>query len=128
MLWTCAGSVSDERPARPFGDGRRGCVVGTGRVELPTYRLGGGCSIQLSYVPTHLRPGPWQEPPSSPLYQRLPARQTLFANVAPDLHAVKADLVDGFVDHGDGFLQSVARVRDAKYAAARGDGSSLGGP
>jgi hypothetical protein len=27
-------------------------VVGTGRVELPTYRLGGGCSIQLSYVPT----------------------------------------------------------------------------
>ena len=26
-------------------------VVGTGRFELPTFRLGGGCSIQLSYVP-----------------------------------------------------------------------------
>jgi hypothetical protein len=27
-------------------------VVGTGRFELPTCRLGGGRSIHLSYVPT----------------------------------------------------------------------------
>ena len=27
-------------------------MVGTGRFELPTFRLGGGRSIQLSYVPT----------------------------------------------------------------------------
>ena len=27
-------------------------LVGTGRFELPTCRLGGGRSIQLSYVPT----------------------------------------------------------------------------
>jgi hypothetical protein len=26
-------------------------MVGTGRFELPTCRLGGGCSIHLSYVP-----------------------------------------------------------------------------
>ena len=26
-------------------------MVGMGRVELPTYRLGGGCSIHLSYIP-----------------------------------------------------------------------------
>ena len=26
-------------------------LVGTGRFELPTCRLGGGCSIHLSYVP-----------------------------------------------------------------------------
>ena len=29
-------------------------MVGTGRFELPTCRLGGGRSIHLSYVPTHL--------------------------------------------------------------------------
>jgi hypothetical protein len=29
-----------------------GEVVGTGRFELPTCRLGGGRSIHLSYVPT----------------------------------------------------------------------------
>ncbi len=30
---------------------RRGDLVGTGRFELPACRLGGGCSIHLSYVP-----------------------------------------------------------------------------
>ena len=30
----------------------RGEVVGTGRFELPTCRLGGDRSIHLSYVPT----------------------------------------------------------------------------
>ena len=31
---------------------RAGCMVGTGRFELPTCRLGGDRSIHLSYVPT----------------------------------------------------------------------------
>ena len=29
-------------------------MVGTGRFELPTCRLGGGRSIHLSYVPTQI--------------------------------------------------------------------------
>ena len=41
----------EQEPKSPVGTRARS-VVGTGRVELPTYRLGGGCSIQLSYVPT----------------------------------------------------------------------------
>jgi len=35
-------------------------VVGTGRFELPTCRLGGGRSIQLSYVPTGRFIVPWR--------------------------------------------------------------------
>ena len=35
------------------GLGRVRSLVGTGRFELPTCRLGGGRSIHLSYVPTH---------------------------------------------------------------------------
>ena len=31
-------------------------LVGAGRFELPTYRLGGGRSIHLSYAPTSLSP------------------------------------------------------------------------
>src|ERR1039457_3696680 len=38
------------RPAIPQGVR---ILVGTGRFELPTCRLGGGRSIHLSYVPTH---------------------------------------------------------------------------
>src|ERR1039457_6038984 len=38
------------RPAIPQGVRS---LVGTGRFELPTCRLGGGRSIHLSYVPTH---------------------------------------------------------------------------
>jgi hypothetical protein len=33
-----------------------GTLVGTGRFELPTCRLGGGRSIHLSYVPTTAHP------------------------------------------------------------------------
>src|ERR1017187_365615 len=43
------------RPTSRAGEYSQGVrsLVGTGRFELPTCRLGGGRSIHLSYVPTH---------------------------------------------------------------------------
>src|SRR5579863_2775297 len=58
-------------------------VVGTGRFELPTCRLGGDRSIHLSYVPDALI---------------VPAFQTLLRNVATIMHAVKMNLPDPFID------------------------------
>jgi hypothetical protein len=36
-------------------ESKRKALVGTGRFELPACRLGGGRSIQLSYVPSTLQ-------------------------------------------------------------------------
>ena len=52
-------------------------VVGTGRFELPTCRLGGDRSIQLSYVPE-----------SKTI---LPALEAFAADVAAELHPFEAD-------------------------------------
>ena len=56
-------------------------MVGTGRFELPACRLGGGRSIQLSYVP------------NSALI--LPALQTLAADIRPEVHSGERDVVNG---------------------------------
>jgi hypothetical protein len=109
-------------------------VVGTGRVELPTYRLGGGCSIQLSYVPTpahaddHLdcnREDRLRALPncggkgSTPFFARLPGVDRLVcdriapldpalepfpSDIPPDLHPVEVDLVAGSVHVRDCLL------------------------
>jgi hypothetical protein len=92
-------------------------VVGTGRFERPTYRLGGGCSIHLSYVPTLLN---YDGNPSGARSHQ-PALETFPSNVAPDLPAVEADLLHGFIDVGDRFGQSGAGVRHAQHAPAVGD-------
>ena len=57
-------------------------MVGTGRFELPTFRLGGGRSIQLSYVPTSLFSV---------------AFKTLLANISAELHSIKLNLVHCFI-------------------------------
>ncbi len=54
-------------------------LVGTGRFELPTCRLGGGRSIHLSYVPA---------------IASLPAAQAFPADVLPVLHAVEVNVFD----------------------------------
>jgi hypothetical protein len=70
----------------------RGAVVGTGRFELPTCRLGGGRSIQLSYVPR----------PANSIVSGTPPLQTLLGDVATVVHAVEFDLFHGSVGGGDG--------------------------
>ncbi len=55
-------------------------MVGTGRFELPACRLGGGRSIQLSYVPTPAL--------------ILPAPQTFFANICTVVHAIEVNVRD----------------------------------
>ena len=46
--------IEEGRPPASAGRVRRSEVVGTGRFELPTCRLGGDRSIHLSYVPAIL--------------------------------------------------------------------------
>ncbi len=50
-------------------------MVGTGRFELPACRLGGGRSIQLSYVPTPI----------------LPALQAFLADIGAVVHSIEMD-------------------------------------
>ncbi len=46
--------ASERQSAQPHEKPPNGSVVGTGRFELPTCRLGGDRSIHLSYVPANL--------------------------------------------------------------------------
>src|SRR5579872_2512000 len=62
-------------------------LVGTGRFELPTCRLGGGRSIHLSYVPVS--------------FSSLPAAQTFMSDVGPVVHPGKMDLLDGSISRFD---------------------------
>jgi hypothetical protein len=71
------------RQLRRFERRCRKAVVGTGRFELPTCRLGGDRSIHLSYVPA--------------LNRSLPASQPFRPDVAAEVHAGKGDLFDGSV-------------------------------
>ena len=68
-------------------------MVGTGRFELPTCRLGGGRSIHLSYVPAH-----------ECLIGSLPAAEAFLANVFAVLHAIEMDLRGCLVGPVDGHL------------------------
>jgi hypothetical protein len=56
-------------------------MVGTGRFELPTCRLGGDRSIHLSYVP-------------EVYISILPALQPLLSDISEVMDASKADPVD----------------------------------
>ena len=71
--------------------------MGTGRFELPTCRLGGGRSIQLSYVPT--------------LFHCIVCRP-LAANVFAVVHAFEVDLGDG----GVGVVDAGWRSEPGGYA------------
>ncbi len=66
-------------------------MVGTGRFELPTCRLGGGRSIHLSYVPIFF----------PTVYQRAlsgrPAREAFLADVFTVLHAAELEFACGKV-------------------------------
>ena len=53
------------------------CLVGTGRFELPACRLGGGRSIQLSYVPA--------------LPKILPALESFLTNIFAELEAIEVN-------------------------------------
>ena len=81
-------------------------MVGTGRFELPAFRLGGGRSIQLSYVPT--------------VDIVIVAFQALAADVGSELHPFETNLRNGFIGAGDGSLKVTCRSRHAEYTAATG--------
>ena len=57
-------------------------MVGTGRFELPTCRLGGGRSIHLSYVPMKAT------------NSSLPTFKTFLPDIVSVLHALKVDMPD----------------------------------
>lgn len=100
-------------------------MVGTGRFERPTYRLGGGCSIQLSYVPTLAT----SDGNASGAGGHGPALEALRADVTADLHAVEVDVFYGAIDVFDGLGQGGTGVGDAEDAATAGDdafGSGFG--
>ncbi len=65
-------------------------MVGTGRFELPTCRLGGGRSIHLSYVPAGVT------------NSSLPTFEPLLPDVAPELQAFKVDMTHGCIHAVDG--------------------------
>ena len=80
-----------------------GNLVGTGRFELPTCRLGGDRSIHLSYVPDALI---------------VPAFKALLADVAPIMHSVEMDFSDALVRVGDSRSKVGACSSDAKHPSA----------
>ncbi len=82
-------------------------LVGTGRFELPTCRLGGGRSIQLSYVPTS--------------FLLIVASQSLDTNIFAVLHALESNAADGLVCAGDAGLQIPAARGHAENASAGRD-------
>ena len=63
--------------------------MGTGRFELPTCRLGGGRSIQLSYVPGFANA--YELTVANLGARYLPAQQALLCDVVAILHAIKVD-------------------------------------
>ena len=65
-------------------------MVGTGRFELPTCRLGGGRSIHLSYVPTC----------QYNFHFSLPALESFLTDVVAEVHSVEVDFFDGCVGSG----------------------------
>src|ERR1039457_4411912 len=84
-------------------------LVGTGRFELPTCRLGGGRSIHLSYVPTHKdctvlfsllssvgRASACQSERSSDVL----SPQPLAPDIPPVMHPLKLDVPHPFVRRG----------------------------
>ena len=92
-------------------------MVGMGRVELPTYRLGGGCSIHLSYIPSYQ--------PSLPVTHRaasgrmstpgpdLPAPQSSMSDVFAIVHTVEVDLRSRSIGMVESGLQRIPSRRDA---------------
>ena len=68
-------------------------LVGTGRFELPTCRLGGDRSIHLSYVPIVLN------------CSRGPVLQTFPANVATVVHPIELNPFHGRVCVRDGLRE-----------------------
>ena len=86
-------------------------MVGTGRFELPACRLGGGRSIQLSYVPAG---------DGRLHFNNLPAAEAFGADVAAVVHAVEMDGGEGGVGVGDGGGEIGAGGGDSQNAAAGG--------
>src|SRR5258706_10511616 len=82
-------------------------VVGTGRFELPTCRLGGGRSIHLSYVPTISHT------------TILPALQALLPDVLAVMHPIEVDFLHLLISVVDRRRQRWAACGDAQHTAAR---------
>src|SRR4051812_38001491 len=82
-------------------------LVGTGRFELPTCRLGGGRSIQLSYVPTLVS--------HSILNTR---RHEPLADVCPELHSFELNVSYSAVCIPDRSVEAVAIGCYAQHTSA----------
>src|SRR5450755_775448 len=92
-------------------------MVGTGRFELPTCRLGGDRSIHLSYVPA-IFVLLWSY---FVLYRcRAVAFQSFAADVCAVVHAFEVDQARGDVGVVYGGREVMAGGGDAEYAASGG--------
>ena len=67
-----------------------GFLVGTGRFELPTCRLGGDRSIHLSYVPAHFAAALRRD-------TYIVASQPFAANVGAVVHAFELNVTRGLI-------------------------------
>lgn len=107
MYWN-GGSYACTRRGKPLG-GSTSALVGTGRFELPTCRLGGDRSIHLSYVPARVQHD-----------CILPALQALAADIRAVVHAVEMNLAGSLVCIPDSRGEIFSTCRDAQNAAAGG--------
>ena len=87
-------------------------LVGTGRFELPTCRLGGGRSIHLSYVPTHK---------DCTLRVAFSVCFQAFApNIVAVVHSFELNLPHCFVGGGDGGRQICPGSRHSQHPSSGG--------
>src|SRR5579872_1464899 len=93
-------------------------LVGTGRFELPTCRLGGDRSIQLSYVPA--LQGAIVLIVAGDLFVLGPAFQSFCSNVVAEVHPIEVNLLDGGVGIGGCGCQIATGRCHAQHAASSG--------
>src|ERR1019366_8334902 len=114
------------RPTSRAGEYSQGVrsLVGTGRFELPTCRLGGGRSIHLSYVPTHkdctvllsLLSSLRLSLRSLCLCVEFTSPQPPTPDIPPVMHPLKLDVLHSFIGRGEDRRRVRPGSRDTQHA------------